>query len=177
MTALDLGPRIGRSPHDVLRYVLDLEPGGIAVEFGVASGTTLRMIAQLMPVYGFDSFEGLPEHWRDGFPAGMFACTPPDVPGATIVPGLFADTLPQWTPPSRIGLLHVDCDLYTSTVTVFDHLGLYLREGTVIVFDEFHGYPGAEDHEQKAWAEFVEASSVEYEVLGHGPEQLAVRIR
>jgi hypothetical protein len=177
MPDYDLGPRIGRGYRDVLAYALDLEPGGIALEFGVASGGTLQMIAQRMPVYGFDSFEGLPEDWRPGFPAGMFAGPVPDVPGAQLVVGLFEDTLPQWTPPGRIGLVHIDCDLYSSTVTVLDAIGYFLREGTIVVFDEWHGYPGCEDHEQKAWQEFAEASGIEWDVLGHGPEQWAVKIR
>ena len=175
---LDLGPRLGDGYTDTLAHVLALQPKGYALEFGVASGRTLRMIAEHMPVVGFDSFDGLPEDWRDGFPAGRFACPVPDVPGAEIVVGLFEDTLPAWKPPRRkLGLLHLDADLYSSTRTVLAHVGRLLKPGAYVVMDEHHGYPGHEAHEARAWHEWVEEAGVDLDVIGHGPEQLAVRIR
>ncbi len=70
----DLGPRLGEDPttgveqHGVLKHCLGLvDTTGIALEFGVAGGATLNLIAQRMPVVGFDSFEGLPEAWRPRF--------------------------------------------------------------------------------------------------------------
>lgn len=177
MTDFDLGPRLGNDPLDVLRYVLDLAPRGLALEFGVASGRSLRLIAAFMPAVGFDSFEGLPEDWRPGFPAGMFAGPVPDIVGASIMVGRFENTLVNWEPALPVGLVHIDCDLYSSTATVLEHVGPLLEPGAFVVFDEFHSYPGCEDHEQKAWREFVEAHDVAYDVIGHGVEQWAVRIR
>lgn len=161
----------------LLAYVLSLKPAGIAMEFGVAEGRSLRLIAAHMPVVGFDSFRGLPEDWRDGFPAGMFACPMPQVAGAVIVPGLFEDTLPKWQWDDGVGLVHIDCDLYSSTVTVLRHVMPHLSPGVYVVFDEFHGYPGAEDHESRAWREYVERNGVDYEVVGSGVEQFAVRLK
>ncbi len=90
-------------PHDTLRHALGLiEIPGMALEFGVASGTTLRIIAEAFTeregtVAGFDVFSGLPETWRTGFPVGEFAQeSVPEVPGAQLVPGLFEDTLPSF---------------------------------------------------------------------------------
>jgi len=171
----DLGPRLGDDPHDVLRHMLahHVDPTGVALEFGVAAGTTLRLIADRMPAVGFDSFDGLPETWREGFPVGMFACDPPDVPGAQVVDGLFGDTLPAWVaanPDANVTFVHIDCDLYASTATVLRHLPL--RPGCVVVFDEYHGYPGWEQHEARAWAE----ARIPHTVIGHGPEQLAVKV-
>lgn len=153
---------------------------GTALEFGVHNGTTLRRIVGAMPagsrVVGFDSFEGLPEFWREGFGAGTFRTTPPVVPGAELVVGLFADTLPAWTVPDDVRLVHVDCDLYASTRTVLEHVGPHLAPGTLIVFDEFHGYPGAEAHEARAWVEWTSATGAAWTELARGPEQLLVRI-
>jgi len=174
--ANDLGPRLGDSPLSALRNVLDLGLPGVALEFGVATGRTLRLIAECMPVFGFDSFEGLPEDWRAGFPAGMFACIEPMVRGAEIVVGRFEDTLPGYVWPEKIGLVHLDADLYSSTRTVLDHLDKHLEVGTVVVFDEWHGYPGCELHEQRAWREFAERTGWAMDVIGHGPEQLACRL-
>ena len=114
---MDLGPYLGDDYTSTLRHVLALKPTGYALEFGVAGGTTLRLIAASMPAIGFDSFKGLPEDWRGGFHAGKFACDIPDVGSAELVIGLYVDTLPTWTPPGPIGLVHIDCDLSTSTRT------------------------------------------------------------
>ena len=42
--------------------------------FGVFHGGTINYISNFTKnkVYGFDSFEGLPEKWRDGFEKGCF---------------------------------------------------------------------------------------------------------
>jgi len=173
-----LGPRLGSHPHAALRHVLKLRPKGVGLEFGVGEGATLRMIAAQMPAYGFDSFQGLPEKWRDGFDKGMFACERPTIRNASIVPGLFEDTLPNFSWPERIGLVHLDADLYSSTKTVLDHLGPHLRRGCFLVFDEWHGFEGAgEDaHEQRAFREFATRTKLTWTVVGHGPEQWVVRI-
>lgn len=170
----DLGPRLGDDYLDPLRHVLALRPEGIAVEFGVGSGRTLRLIAETMPVVGFDSFTGLPEDWRPGFPKGCFACPVPEVPGAVIVAGSFTEALSMLTFNALVGLVHLDADLYSSTVTALKALEPVLKSGTIIVFDEFHGYSGSEAHEEKAWAEFLDRTGWEHHPLGHGPEQLAV---
>lgn len=52
---MDLGPRLADTYDGVLRHVLALHPPGIALEFGVAAGRTLRMIAERMPVVGWRS--------------------------------------------------------------------------------------------------------------------------
>ena len=52
--------------YAVLRGVLPHVPEwGWAAEFGVYSGYSLDLIAAYKPVIGFDSFEGLPEDWRE----------------------------------------------------------------------------------------------------------------
>jgi Methyltransferase domain len=174
---IDLGPLLGRDDHATLRHVLTLKPQGHAAEFGVWRGITLAAIAAVMPVTGFDSFHGLPEDWRPGFPKGMFAGNIPILPpNAELVVGMFEDTVPGWEPPAPLGLCHVDCDLYSSTVTVLAGIERHLHPGTYIVMDEFHGYPGAEHHEQRAWREFVARTGITYRVIGHGREQWACQL-
>ena len=53
---------------------LQHKPNTLWLEFGVASGNTINYISKFTTdkVYGFDSFEGLPEKWRDGFDKGSF---------------------------------------------------------------------------------------------------------
>lgn len=156
---------------------------GLALEFGVSTGGSLRRIVAGMPegsrVVGFDSFDGLPEAWREGFDRGMFRASPPEIDGAELVIGLYDATLPTWAPDEddpAIALVHIDCDLYSSTRTVLEHIGPHLKPGALIVFDEFHGYPGWEDHEAKAWGEYVDATGAKWTEFAHGPEQLLIQL-
>ncbi|HKN98965.1 MAG TPA: class I SAM-dependent methyltransferase [Pseudonocardiaceae bacterium] len=172
------------SPHVTLKHALSLAPtGGMALEFGVYTGTTLAIIADGRggDVYGFDSFQGLPTAWRPGFPEGMFGVQGlPEVPGTELVVGLFADVLPGFLAdhPGPVDLLHVDCDLYESTVTVLDLVGPRLRPGSIIVFDEYFNYPSWERHEYRAWMEYVERTGVTFEYEGYtvDNEQVIVRV-
>ncbi|MFD9895552.1 class I SAM-dependent methyltransferase [Amycolatopsis sp. NPDC059027] len=172
-------------PHRTLEHALTLAPqGGMALEFGVYSGTTLKIIADARAgerVYGFDSFEGLPETWRSGFPAGTFDVDSlPDVPGSELVVGWFDEVLPGFldTHPGPVDFLHVDCDLYSSTKTVLDLVGPRLRPGSVVIFDEYFNYPGWPDHEHRAWQEYVERTGLrfEYEAYTIDHEQVVVKV-
>lgn len=152
---------------------------GWAVEFGVYSGLSLGIISEHMPVIGFDSFEGLPEDWREGFPKGTFDLS--EAPGiragfpplnAMLVKGWFKDTAPNFLfPPLR--LVHIDCDLYSSAVTALESVVSAIGVGTVVVFDEYHGYPGHEEHEMKAWTEFCLKYRIVAPAIGIGPEEAA----
>jgi predicted O-methyltransferase YrrM len=173
-------------PHDTLRHGLRLvgETPGMVLEFGVGSGETLRVIAAECPgrtVVGFDVFSGLPEIWRSDFPVGAFAQeTLPEVAGAELVVGLFDDTLPGFLAGNAgpVAFLHLDADLYSSTRTVLDLLGDRLVPGAVVVFDEYFNYPGWQDHEHRAWMEFVERTGVTYrwEAYSLDHEQLVATV-
>ncbi len=173
-------------PHDTLRFALSQIKGpGLALEFGVATGSTLTIIADTVAtdrtVAGFDTFAGLPEAWRSGFPVGEFAQEEiPTVEGAEIVVGLFSDELPGYLARNeeQIAFLHVDCDLYSSTKTVFDLLGDRLAADAILLFDEFFNYPGWRLHEYRAWTEFTARTGRTFEYLGYtgNNEQVAVRL-
>ncbi len=180
---------IHQHPHDTLRFALDhVETAGLALEFGVATGTTLEIISTaaasipaIESVTGFDSFDGIPETWRTGFTAGTFARADiPRIPGAEIVVGLFDDTLPGFLDgnPSAVSFLHLDADLYSSTATVLTALTDRIVPGTVIVFDEFFNYPGWQGHEKRAWDEFVARTGIDFEYLTYtaNNEQVALKI-
>lgn len=167
-----------RASFPLLSHIVnDLEPQGCGVEFGVAEGTSLALIAARMPAVGFDSFQGLPEDWC-GYPKGSRACEVPVVDGAHLVIGLFADTLPAFDFGSvePIGLVHFDADLYSSTKIALDYVGPHLRSGTILCFDEWRGYQGVEQHEQRAWREFVDRTGVEWTVVGSDTDAWAVRL-
>jgi hypothetical protein len=147
---------------------------GAFLEFGVASGTTIRLIAGVCqrPVVGFDWFKGLPENWRDGRQAGSFSGEIPKVPeNVSLEIGLIEDTLPQWlerSPPAEINFIHVDTDLYRPAKLILSQCAPFMNN-TIIVFDEFYNYPGWKHHEYKAFNEFMaEHPEFKSEYIGAG---------
>jgi len=134
---------------------------GIAIEFGVYSGTTLAVIRQGFngPVYGFDSFKGLPEDWRDGFPKGYFETSQiPNIENVTLVVGTFQETLELFLEKlvEPISFIHFDADLYSSTAFCLDKVTSFLAPYSIFVFDEYHNYEGWENHEHKAFTEWLD---------------------
>lgn len=140
------------------------DPTGLFLEFGVASGRTIRKIAEIHqgPVYGFDSFEGLPESWYTGYEAGTFSRPNlPEVPSnVTLVKGWFNETLPDFLErhTESVSFINIDCDLYSSTSFVLTALSSRIAPGCVIQFDELFNYPGWKNHEYKALQEFIAAT-------------------
>jgi hypothetical protein len=165
---------------DLLKFAFSRAPAeGLVLEFGVEKGASLRHLAALTPrtVHGFDSFEGLPGDWGGTKEAqGAFDLKGrlPQVPSnAKLHIGWFDTTLPPFlaSTPEKIALLHVDCDIYTSTVTIFEALKTRIVPGTVIVFDEYFNYPGWRNHEYKAFQEFIATSRLAYRYLGFSAEK------
>jgi hypothetical protein len=158
---------------------------GMVLEFGVHRGHSISHIARRIAprrVIGFDSFQGNPEDWTGwNAPQGVFNLggRMPEVPvNVSLVPGYFDQTLPGWAErnPGGIAFLHIDCDLYSSTRTVFDVLGGRLGNGTVIVFDEYFNYTNWRAHEYKAFQELVAARGLKYHYLAYSTKEVAVII-
>jgi hypothetical protein len=146
------------------------------LEFGVASGRTISMIRALLDdtfkVYGFDSFYGLPEDWIGNpyCPKGCFSTNgiAPKINGVTIFKGLFEDTIPEYLKEAEpCALIHIDCDLYSSTKTIFKYLPNFIKAGTILVFDEwcYNANINDNEHEQKAFYEFVDDHKIKFEFI------------
>ncbi|WP_194944091.1 class I SAM-dependent methyltransferase [Aeromicrobium sp. S22] len=176
------GPSPLDAKIDLLRWALHQAPDeGLVLEFGVATGLTMREIAaNRLPAHGFDSFEGLPEAWRGGFAEGAFAQDLPDVGEAELHRGWFEDSLPGFleTHDGPIAFVHMDADLYSSTKTIFDLAFDRFAPGTIILFDEYFNFPGWQQHEHKAFTEFLELYEGGAEYIGFNAlhEQVAVRL-
>jgi hypothetical protein len=173
--------------HQVFDQALRRVPAnGLICEFGVFQAESTNYIARRLRhrrIHGFDSFEGLPEDWRPDFEAGMFSTgghLPTVEPNVTLIKGWFDQTLPRFAQehPGPVAMLHIDCDLYSSTKCVLDILGGRIGPGAVLVFDEFFNYPGWEEYEYRAFMEFVQARRLSYEYLCYNGEheQVAIRI-
>jgi hypothetical protein len=151
---------------DVIRSKCEdmMELKGHILDLGVYKGGSTRALARIFPdevIHGFDSFEGLPGDWAHVLKGdfGDVKGVLPDMPdNVKLYKGWFDDTLPVWLEGHRdrpISVLRVDCDIYSSTKTIFSVLRPLIVPGTWIVFDELIGYRGWEEHEYKAFNEFL----------------------
>ncbi len=147
------------------------------LEFGVFKGGTLRQLRkdfdQSYSIYGFDSFTGLPEDWqgtkvkKEAFDLkGQI----PKIEHTTIFAGWFTDSIPEYKKVAQpIALLHIDCDLYSSTIDILYGLKEYIKPGTVLVFDEWYynheDIPENRQHEQKAFFEWAKEFDVKYKIV------------
>lgn len=180
-----------RSDAEMLTYALGcIDPtlNGLITEFGVCTGKTINIIAALNPfsiIAGFDSFEGIQEDWRVGAPKYTFKITngelPPLLANVDIYKGYFDETIPTFVKDSKgtpLSFIHVDCDLYSSTKTIFSMLKEQIVPGTIILFDEYFNYDGWERHEHKAFQEFIKETHRTFTYLAYNRyhEQVLVRI-
>jgi len=188
-------PNINKYP---LTYVLEdmklqHKPNTLWLEFGVASGFTINYISKFTndTVYGFDSFEGLPEKWRDIYDKGAFTMNGnlPEVnSNVELIKGWFNETLVNFiqTQNKKVSFIHMDADLYSSTKYIFDTLKDYIDTDCIIIFDELVNYSGfdGDTGELKAFYEFITENNVDYEwigmngipIIGYGDENVALII-
>jgi len=154
---------------------LQHKPNTLWLEFGVASGNTINYISKFTKdkVYGFDSFEGLPEKWRDGFDKGAFnrnGNLPEVNSNVKLIKGWFNKTLLNFIKKKnkKVSFIHMDADLYSSTKYIFDVLKDYIDKDCIIVFDELVNYPGfdGDKGELKAFYEFIKENNVVYNWIG-----------
>lgn len=120
-------------------------------EFGVFQGESFRKWLSINQhpesrFFGFDCFEGLPTDWESGnCKKGAFTCHGrlPDIsdPRATFIKGLFnetlADFLRTYEPRNRL-VIHMDADLFASTMYVLMQMDPFVKRGTLILFDDFN---------------------------------------
>lgn len=174
--------------EELLRYSISkTKANGLFLEFGVSAGRTVNYIASLVPdktIYGFDSFEGLPEDWNIFYPKGSFKLEKlPEVRNnVKLIVGLFQESLELFLErqSDKVAFLHLDADLYSSTKYVLFTLAKNdrLQNGTVIQFDELCGYPKwFMKGEYKAFLEFIKEFNVRFSGLGQSMnKQCSIRI-
>lgn len=168
--------QIFQAHRDIIRFAVENSASdGLFLEFGVATGNTIGEIASSAPtgktVYGFDSFQGLPGDWSGHVEtSGAFKQKglPKVSSNTTLVPGLFGETLPSFMTEhdGPVSFAHIDCDLYSSTVTILENIGSRFQAGTMVLFDEYFNYPSWKLHEHKAWLEFCEKTGTKFTYIG-----------
>lgn len=155
------------------------------LEFGVFNGASINYYSRHSPYlkyYGFDSFEGLPADWGGhGLPAHSFDLQgnmPAVNSNVTLIKGWFDKTLPLFLQEhlEKVAFIHVDCDIYESAQCVLSLLKDRIIPGTIIVFDEYFNYPNWQNHEYKAFQEFLADTGLKYKYLAFSYNQAAVII-
>ena len=180
-TAKTFPNRIDHLKHAIAQTEID----GLYMEFGVFKGDSINEIALAKPdkiVYGFDSFEGLPEDWTNSMSHGTFdlqGVLPQVKENVRLIKGWFDKTLPDFLKEhtENCAFIHIDCDLYSSTKTVFDALKERIVSGTVIVFDEYINYLGWEQGEHKAFVELMQEKNLTCDYISCCTMQVAVKIK
>jgi hypothetical protein len=126
--------------------------------------------------FAFDSFEGLPDTGEqeadEEWVKGEYACSEAqfkknlvkdgvDLKNVVTVPGFYDRSLNIDT-KRRLGLeraaiVHIDCDIYESTILALDFVTDLLVQGSVIIFDDwFYNQARKDRGEQRACYEWLE---------------------
>jgi O-methyltransferase len=148
----------------------------VYLEFGVASGNsffwwTAKNLHPDSKFWGFDTFEGLPENWG-GYKKGDMSHALGDLkqedPRAGFIKGTFQETLTgfiavnQQDLQTKPKLIHMDADLFSSTIFTLSQLYPFLNKGDIILFDEFN----VANHEFFAFKIFTESFYVKLKLIG-----------
>jgi len=145
----------------------------VYLEFGVASGSSffwwVRKNTHPGSVFrGFDTFEGLPEDWG-GFKKGAMAFDQKEAADtrAEFVKGIFQESLYPFIESNKELLkkpkvIHLDADLFSSTIFVLSQLYPFLKKGDILFFDEFN----VANHEFLAFKIFTDSFYVKLRPIG-----------
>jgi len=154
------------------------------LEFGVSGGSSLSWWLKHnentdSKFYGFDTFEGLPENFglfEKGSMASALESLNITDSRVTFYKGLFQDTLIPFLNDYENGrkkLVHLDADLFSSTIFSLSQLYRFLNNGDILLFDEF----AVPKHEFMAFKIFTESFYVNYEVIAAANNYLFVAIK
>jgi len=170
------------------RFVISKTPSaGLILEFGVYQAHSLNLFANYCKkkgdgrtLYGFDSFEGLEEEWFGHFSSAadfdLGGALPKVEENVKLFKGWIDKTLPEFLASTSelIALVHIDIDTYTPAKLILEYLNDRLVSGSIILFDDFYGYPNWQNGEYRAFIEVLGERNIEF--IAFGSEQVAIRI-
>ena len=143
------------------------------LEFGVCGGHSFNWWISNCnnsnsKFYGFDTFEGLPENWGT-YNKGDMTAGIPDIKDARadFIKGLFQNTLPNFLSDHNMKnrkrkIIHLDADLFSSTLFVLTSLAPFLKKGDLLLFDEFN----VPNHEFFAFKMFCDSYYIKTKLVG-----------
>ena len=169
-----------RKPYfeTALRRVAESRTAGDYLEFGVYRGSSFITNYKLarkyrlsdMRFFAFDGFAGLPEDEGDIWERSMFRSSKEGflrnvekagvlLDRVRVVEGMYSDTLTAETKArhglTKAAVVHVDCDLYSSTSVVLAFIEDLIDEGSIVIFDDWY-MPGGDTNcgEKRAFTEW-----------------------
>jgi len=194
---IDIGLFLQRGVQYVLHGAVEGDFIEFGTATGFTASVTAKAIAETRRGYDrklwlYDSFEGLPVSvaaadtesphvlsgvWGAGTCRGLTANQLrrkiAKIIGAdrlVIGEGWYAQTVPQIQPDARFGFLHVDGDLYQSTIDCLTPLFArgQITRGALIVFDDWHCNRADNAFgERRAWMDLTDRFQIESEDYGH----------
>lgn len=158
--------------YDFLLKDQNLKEPVTYIEFGVAKGISFKWWVENNKhsdsrFYGFDTFEGLPENWGDFKVGDMSADSKfPEINDTRVefLKGLFQNTLPQFLKnynSDNRKVIHMDADLYSSTLYCLTSLAPFLKKDDIVLFDEFT----VPQHEFLAFKNFTESYYLKFQLI------------
>lgn len=174
-----------QSKKELYNYLFPLlsAKAGACLEFGVYKAATLNYFAKNLPNrpwHGFDSFEGLPEVWGGGEKAqGAFSLggqLPKVRSNVSLHKGWFSNSFPPFLKENSgdIAFMHLDADLYSSTIDVLMLANDRLPVGAYLLFDEYFGQIGWRSGEHKALLEWEQACNRQVKCLAYASNGAAL---
>lgn len=155
------------------------------LEFGVYRGKTIKWWVNKNKnnqsrFIGFDTFTGLPENWTLNKSKGYFFANGqlPDVSDHRVefYKGMFQQTLPNFIKSfsfDKRTIIHLDADLYSSTLFVLNLTVPYLNPGDILIFDEFN----EPMHEFRAFFDFCQLYKLNYKLISICENYLRIAIK
>ncbi len=156
------------------------------LEFGVFKGDSINFFAKKLrkidaEIFGFDSFKGLKDEWmtEEFNPPGTFDLKgkkPRVERNVKLIDGWVEETAKNFLTRNskKIAFIHFDMDTYKSTSFVLKLVKNNFQAGTIILFDEFYGFPNWEKYEYKAFKEEIEEKKFKF--IAFGSRQACIKI-
>ena len=156
------------------------------LEFGVFKGDSINLFAKKLKnidaeIFGFDSFKGLKDEWmtEEFNPPGTFDLKgkkPRVEENVRLIDGWVEETAKDFLSKNskKIAFIHFDLDTYNSTSFVLKSLKKNFQPGTIVLFDEFYGFPNWEKYEYRAFKEEIEENKFKF--IAFGSRQACIKI-
>jgi O-methyltransferase len=146
------------------------------LEFGVYKGSSFNWWINncdnpKSKFYGFDSFEGLPESWGSTYNKGDMLSEMPAINDSRgrFIKGFFQHSVPDFLLTFNKDMkndirkiIHLDADLFSSTLFVLTSLAPFLQRGDILIFDEFN----VPNHEFFAFRIFCDTYYIKTQLVG-----------
>ena len=104
----------------------------------------------------------------------QFPMSSPNRDDVRVRAGLLMDSVHELQGP--LGLVFLDCSNHANASAALRSLRPGLREGSVLVLDNYYNFPGWEVATYRAFQDFITEEQLGFDYLGRSPQQVAIRV-